>query len=199
VTRSPPLAVVSCDTAGPIRPHSADGTVHFGTLVDTATRFTVGKALPQKCGAAQFVHNGLRRLQIITGRTVGRYHSDGPKELMMPTLVNFLREQDRDHNDDRTLTVQQPGSRRQEPCYLQRGAGGADIEWDLSPQLDVRCRRCCQQSEFHPAATAGRTVSPAHPRAWCTRLADNTNAPPAIRPAWVSHRHSGNEAQARAP
>jgi hypothetical protein len=39
------LAVMSSDTAGPIRPLSADGALHFGTLVDKATRFTLGKAL----------------------------------------------------------------------------------------------------------------------------------------------------------
>jgi hypothetical protein len=89
----PPLAVVSSDTAGPIRQLSADGAFHFGTLVDKATRLTLGKALQRKSDAAQFVHDGLKRLQITTGRTVGRYHSDGARELMMPTLVTFLRAQ----------------------------------------------------------------------------------------------------------
>jgi hypothetical protein len=88
-----PLAVVSSDTSGPIRPLSVDGALHVGTLVDKATRFTFDKALPRKSGAAQFVHDGLKRLQLITGRTVGRYHSDGARELMMPTLVTFLRAQ----------------------------------------------------------------------------------------------------------
>jgi hypothetical protein len=73
-----PLAVVSSDTAGPIRPLSADGALHFGTLVK-ATRFTLGKALPRKSDAAQFIHDGLKRLQLITGRTVGRYHPDGAR------------------------------------------------------------------------------------------------------------------------
>jgi hypothetical protein len=54
---------------------------------------TLGKALPRKIDAAQCVHDGLQRLQLITGRTVGRYHSDGARELMMPTLVTFLRAQ----------------------------------------------------------------------------------------------------------
>jgi hypothetical protein len=81
---------VSIDTAGPIRPLSADGALHFGTFVDKATRFTLGKALWRKCDAAQFVHDGLMRLQLFTGRTVGRYHSDGARELMTPALVTFL-------------------------------------------------------------------------------------------------------------
>jgi hypothetical protein len=88
-----PLAAASSDTAGPIRPLSADGALHIGTLVDKATRFTLGKALSRKSDAAQFVHDGLKRLQLITGRTVGRYHSDGARELMLPTLVTFLRAQ----------------------------------------------------------------------------------------------------------
>jgi hypothetical protein len=66
---------------------------HTGTLVDKATRFTLGKALPRKSDGAHFVHDGLKRLQLIPGRTVGRYHSDGARELMMPTLVTFLRAQ----------------------------------------------------------------------------------------------------------
>jgi hypothetical protein len=88
-----PLPVVSSDTAGPIRPLSADGALHFVTLMDKATRFTLGKALPQKSDAAQFVHDGLTRLQLTTGRTVGRYHSDSARELIMPTQVTFLRAQ----------------------------------------------------------------------------------------------------------
>jgi hypothetical protein len=58
--------------------------------VGKATRFTLGKALPRRSDAAQFVHDGLKRLQLITGRTIGHYHSDGAREMMMPTLVNFL-------------------------------------------------------------------------------------------------------------
>jgi hypothetical protein len=64
--------------------------LHFGTLVDQATRFTVGKALPRKKEAAQFAHYGLRRLQLIT---VGRYHSYSARELKMSALVSFLRAQ----------------------------------------------------------------------------------------------------------
>jgi hypothetical protein len=86
-----PLAAVSSDTAGPIRPLSADGALHFGTLVAKATRFRPWQALPRKSDAAQFVHDGRTRLQLITGRTIGRYHSNGARELMMPTLVSILR------------------------------------------------------------------------------------------------------------
>jgi hypothetical protein len=54
-----PLAVVSSDMAGPVRPLSADGALHLGTLMDKGTRFTLGKALLRKSDAAQFVHDGL--------------------------------------------------------------------------------------------------------------------------------------------
>jgi hypothetical protein len=88
-----PLAVVSSHTTGPIRPLNPDGALHFGTLVDKATWFTLGKAIPRKGDAAQFVHDGLKRLQLISGRTGGRYHTDGARELMIPILVKFLRAQ----------------------------------------------------------------------------------------------------------
>jgi hypothetical protein len=92
-TRSPP--VCSCvQRYGRAYPTTqCRRALHFGTLVDKVTSFTFGMALPWKCDAARIVHDGLKRLQIITGRTVGRYHSDGARELMMPTLVTFQRAQ----------------------------------------------------------------------------------------------------------
>jgi hypothetical protein len=161
----PPLAVVSSDTAGPIRQLSADGALHFGSLVDKATRFNIGKELPWKSDAAQFVHDGLMRLQRITGRTVGRYHSDGTREPIVPTLVTFLRAQGTETTTTAALTIQQPRSRRQEPSHLQREGYSADCERDLLPLLNIRCRGCRQQAKFHPSASAGLTVSPAHNRA----------------------------------
>jgi hypothetical protein len=113
------------------------GAVHFGTLVDKATRFTLGKALPWKSDAAQFVHDGLKRLQlqaivdklgIVASWPLPLGRRKGADDANPNDLPASAR--DRDYNHDSALTVQKPRSRRQEPCHLQHGADSADSERD---------------------------------------------------------------------
>jgi hypothetical protein len=104
-----PLAVLSSDTARPIRPISADGALHFGTLVDKATRFTLGKALPRKRDAAQFcprwpeatpAHYRAHRWPLPLGRRKGADYANSGD---LPASAR-----DRDYNNGMVSTDERP-------------------------------------------------------------------------------------------
>jgi hypothetical protein len=195
-----PLAVVSSDTAGPFQPLSADGALHFGTLVDKATRFTLGKALPRKSDAAQFVNDGLKRLQLITGRIVGRYHSDGARELMMPTLVTFLQAQEAETN---TTAAQSP-SGKPDPAGKNRAIFNAVRTALTTSGIEHRywtyaAADAVNKLNFIPQRRPDGQYSPPIIALGRPDLPDDTNASPAIWPAWLSHRYTRYEPQACAP
>ena len=103
-----PLDIVSTDTAGPL-PITHHKNRYMQVLIDRATKKLRAVPLQNKSQATDRILEGIMTWQRLTGRTVGRYHSDNAKELQSARLLSTLKTQ------GTVVTTTTPHSSQQNP------------------------------------------------------------------------------------
>ena len=104
INHHPPSAaldVISGDLMGPMalpgalgtkRQPTLGGALYVLVLVDGFTKYVWVVTMRRKSEAAEHVLAVIRAVQVATGRTLKRFHSDGGGEFESHVLVNFLRD-----------------------------------------------------------------------------------------------------------